>query len=228
MVIPGSEYIVKILHAISQSLLIPGIVILFLLLIVTCVQVGVFAAEIKDRRPKRAFKMADALREAGPAGPGQSQKIKQLIEKYFTCPELIESLSNLLDSGELSFEEKKLVAQDILEAQEIKTNRRLQKTDLIARLGPLLGLMLTLIPLGPGLAALGQGDIHALAQAIIVAFDATVVGIATGGAGFFLSRIRRGWYDQDLSALEILLNFILGREGDAGQAEKEVAAGRGN
>jgi len=134
--------------------------------------------------------------------------------------------TNLLESQELPFEARSLTAQDILEKEEAVVNKKLEKTDLIARLGPLLGLMLTLIPLGPGLAALGQGDVNALAQAIIVAFDATVVGIATGGAGFFLSKIRRRWYEQELNTLELLLNIIVGRESYAGQAEEEILAGR--
>ncbi|MCL6449610.1 MAG: MotA/TolQ/ExbB proton channel family protein [Armatimonadetes bacterium] len=224
MVIPGSEYLVKILHAISQSLLIPGIIVLFFFLVMTCFQVGSFVAEIKERRSKKTVKTAEVLGETGHARPWQIQELKQLIAERIISPELKKSLS-LLDSRELSVEERKLVAQDILERQEMLANKKLEKTDLIARLGPLLGLMLTLIPLGPGLAALGQGDVHALAQAIIVAFDATVVGIATGGTGFFLSKIRRRWYDQELNTLELLLNVILGRESHAGQTEEENVAG---
>lgn len=216
MVIPGSEYLVKILHAISQSLLVPGIIVLFFFLVITCLQVGSFVAEIKERRSKKTIKMTEVLGESGHTQPRQIQKLRQLLEERILSPEMKKSLSNLFDSQELSLEARKLVAQDILERQEMLANKKLEKTDLIARLGPLLGLMLTLIPLGPGLAALGQGDVHALAQAIIVAFDATVVGIATGGAGFFLSKIRRRWYDQELNTLELLLNVILGRESHAG------------
>ncbi|MCL6611747.1 MAG: MotA/TolQ/ExbB proton channel family protein [Peptococcaceae bacterium] len=224
MVIPGSEYLVKILHAISQSLLIPGIVALLFFLVMTCFQVGSFVAETKERRTKKAFRTDEVMGRTGHARNVQIQELKQLIAERIFSPELKKSI-DLLDSRELSVEERKLVAQEILERQEMLANKKLEKTDLIARLGPLLGLMLTLIPLGPGLAALGQGDVHALAQAIIVAFDATVVGIATGGTGFFLSKIRRRWYDQELNTLELLLNVVLGGEGHAGQTEEEDVAG---
>ena len=53
--------------------------------------------------------------------------------------------------------------------------RRIERADLLARVGPMLGLMGTLIPLGPGLAALGQGNVTILADAVTVAFDTTAV-----------------------------------------------------
>ncbi|MGM0411893.1 MAG: MotA/TolQ/ExbB proton channel family protein [Pseudomonadota bacterium] len=80
--------------------------------------------------------------------------------------------------------------------------RRIERADLLARLGPMLGLMGTLIPLGPGLAALGDGDLTQLARAVRVAFDTTVVGLLVGVAGFLLGRLRRRWYDEALDRLE--------------------------
>ncbi|PRY73445.1 MotA/TolQ/ExbB proton channel family protein [Halomonas ventosae] len=80
--------------------------------------------------------------------------------------------------------------------------RRIERADLLARVGPMLGLMGTLIPLGPGLAALGQGELEALAEAVTVAFDTTVMGLLTGVVGFILARLRRRWYDNVLGALE--------------------------
>jgi len=80
--------------------------------------------------------------------------------------------------------------------------RRIERADLIARVGPMLGLMGTLIPLGPGLAALGRGELQTLAQAVTVAFDTTVMGLLVGIIGFVLGRVRRRWYDSLLDALE--------------------------
>jgi biopolymer transport protein ExbB/TolQ len=79
---------------------------------------------------------------------------------------------------------------------------RIERADLIARVGPMLGLMGTLIPLGPGLAALGRGELQTLAQAVTVAFDTTVMGLLVGIVGFILGRGRRRWYDHLLDALE--------------------------
>jgi len=73
---------------------------------------------------------------------------------------------------------------------------RVDRADLLARAGPMLGLMGTLIPLGPGLSALGRGDVAALATAVTVAFDTTVLGLAVGIVGFVLGRARRRLYDR--------------------------------
>ena len=80
--------------------------------------------------------------------------------------------------------------------------RRIERTDILTRVSPMLGLMGTLIPLGPGLAGLGQGDLSILTTAVTVAFDTTVLGLLTGIVGFILGRFRRRWYDEILSTNE--------------------------
>jgi biopolymer transport protein ExbB/TolQ len=85
----------------------------------------------------------------------------------------------------------------------IKTARhRLERADLLARIPPMLGLMATIIPLGPGLAALGQGNPAQLAQAVTTAFDATVLGLIAGIAGLVIGKLRRRWYEDALESLE--------------------------
>jgi biopolymer transport protein ExbB/TolQ len=79
--------------------------------------------------------------------------------------------------------------------------RRIERADFVTRLSPMLGLMGTLIPLGPGLAALGEGDLQVLTTAMITAFDTTVIGLLAGMIGFVLGRLRRRWYDRALLAL---------------------------
>lgn len=80
--------------------------------------------------------------------------------------------------------------------------RRIERSDFLARIAPMLGLMGTLIPLGPGLAALGSGELSILTTAMSVAFDTTVLGLLVGIIGFVLGRVRRRWYDDALSRME--------------------------
>ncbi|MGB9792497.1 MAG: MotA/TolQ/ExbB proton channel family protein, partial [Thermacetogeniaceae bacterium] len=82
-------------------------------------------------------------------------------------------------------------------------------TDIVARLGPMFGLMATLIPLGPGLIALSQGDTRTLAESLLTAFDATVTGLAAAGVCYAISRLRKRWYEDYLTSLEALMDAIL-------------------
>ena len=60
----------------------------------------------------------------------------------------------------------------------------------------------TLIPLAPGLAALGNGDVASLAENLRDAFGATVVGLLVGTVAFALTLARTRMYTEDLAALE--------------------------
>lgn len=80
--------------------------------------------------------------------------------------------------------------------------RRIERADFITRIAPMLGLMGTLIPLGPGLAALGEGELTILTTAMTVAFDTTVIGLLAGIIGFVLGRMRRRWYDAAIEKIE--------------------------
>ena len=85
---------------------------------------------------------------------------------------------------------------------EALASRRIERTDFLTRIAPMLGLMGTLIPLGPGLSALGEGDLSILTTAMSVAFDTTVLGLLVGIIGFVIGRLRRRWYEDTLNTME--------------------------
>ena len=106
---------------------------------------------------------------------------------------------------------------------ERRARKRIDRTDFYARLGPIFGLMGTLIPLGPGLAALGDGDVKILSTAMQVAFDTTVLGLLVGLVGFVLGRLRRRWYEALLEVREA--EHAAGRVQAAGVADVNGEAG---
>jgi biopolymer transport protein ExbB/TolQ len=93
-------------------------------------------------------------------------------------------------------------AEHALADFELAAQRRLDRTRLLVRAGPAIGLMGTLIPLAPGLAALGRGDMARLAADLHVAFAATVIGLLVGTTAFALTLARTRMYGEDLNALE--------------------------
>ena len=77
----------------------------------------------------------------------------------------------------------------------------------LTRLGPMLGLMGTLIPMGPALKGLASGDLDTMATNLQVAFSTTVVGVFIGGIGFLCRQARQRWALEDLRVTEWLLNL---------------------
>ncbi|MBL8753863.1 MAG: MotA/TolQ/ExbB proton channel family protein [Planctomycetes bacterium] len=81
---------------------------------------------------------------------------------------------------------------------EVEGGRMVTRLNLVARAGPTLGLMATLIPMGPALLALGEDDVAQLARSLVVAFTATVVGLLVGLLCAVMGSVRRQWYAADL------------------------------
>lgn len=82
--------------------------------------------------------------------------------------------------------------------------RRLERTRLLVRAGPALGLMGTLIPLSPALSALAGGNLGELSAKLRLAFSVTVVGLLVGMLAFGISLVRDRMYAQDLSVVEFV------------------------
>ena len=78
----------------------------------------------------------------------------------------------------------------------------------MARLGPMLGLMGTLIPMGPALVGLAAGDVAAMAENLQVAFSTTVVGLFVGGVGFAVQQAKQRWHNEALADLEFVSGLL--------------------
>ena len=104
--------------------------------------------------------------------------------------------------GERTVEIKRLMKTNNITLVLNTAKKRIERADFLAKLSPMLGLMGTLIPLGPGLAALGDGNVKILSTAMSVAFDTTVLGLLCGMIGFVIARLRRRWYDKALTQME--------------------------
>jgi biopolymer transport protein ExbB/TolQ len=76
----------------------------------------------------------------------------------------------------------------------------------------MFGLMGTLIPLGPGIIALGQGDTQTLSNSLLTAFDTTVAGLASAAVASVVSMVRRSWYKDYMSMLETVAECVLETE----------------
>lgn len=205
--IPGSEMLASALHVISQSLLIPVIVGLLAFMVYAIISFGGLISEHSSRIRFDAGKTENLIRSI--SNPGTPEKIIEEVNKSELSKSSKEVLIKIASTPNMGPKSREALARKLIEGEELKAAKSLEKTDIVTRLGPTLGLMGTLIPMGPGLAALGAGDINGLAQAIIIAFDTTVVGLAAGGVAYVISKVRRRWYEDNLSTLDTLTESVL-------------------
>jgi len=114
-----------------------------------------------------------------------------------------------------NYQTERLAAKPLklLQEYEFYTVKRLERTRILVRIGPMLGLMGTLIPLSPALIGLASGNTTQLAVNLTTAFSVTVVGLLIGGIAFVISIVRDRMYSQDISDMEYLLELLEG--GDA-------------
>ena len=205
--IPGGEFLTGSLDVISQSLTIPVLVILLVIVIITIITLGGIIAEYTSRRNVPVGTIRDLIYEINSAG--SVEELKNVISNAKIPKSQKKVLTEIASSESLGVTSREALARKLFEFEEEKTLKKLQRTDIITRIGPTLGLMGTLIPMGPGLAALGSGDVATLANAIIVAFDTTVVGIGSGAVAYVISKIRRRWYEEYSSNLQLFVNAVL-------------------
>ena len=208
-VIPGSDLLTSALNVVSQSLQIPVIVFLLIFAIYSVITVGGLISEYSSRKKVPVRLIKDLIFSISRAK--EISEIEGIIKNAQIPKNQKRVLVNIARSGELKKDSREALAEKLIENEEDIIEKKLQTTDIVTKIGPTLGLMGTLIPMGPGLAALGSGDVTALSNAIIVAFDTTVVGIGAGAVAYFVSKVRRRWYEQYLSDLDALSKAVLDR-----------------
>ena len=191
---PLADVLTDALSGVASALEVPVHVLAIVLLILLAVELGRGATELwRRRRPGRRPLLAvarDAVQDPrrGDALAGEAPTAAAGLA--------VSRIAQAVGTGRPAESEQALVDY------ELEVHRRLDRTRLLVRAGPALGLMGTLIPLAPGLESLGRGDVAALAADMRTAFAATVVGLLVGTVAFALTLVRTRVSMEDLAALE--------------------------
>ena len=194
------------LHTISAGLQSPTVVILLLLIFVTLVMLGSLIAEAVTERRRMKAKIPELIDDIqGKEG----QALLDIIRQSGLLKRQKASLEVLINHSALPTNTLDALARRLLFEEQTHYDKITKVTDLISRIAPMFGLMGTLIPLGPGLIALGQGDTKTLADSMLIAFDTTVAGLISAAVCFVISGIRKRWYENYLTAMEAIMESIL-------------------
>ena len=184
---------------ISTGLLVPVMVLLIVLFLRALLLMGAFFGQYMSMR--------------------KSEKvIKQEMDNLTiaTIDGLVERIPAKKDSLMLTYMAD-MLKEDVAEAQikrlvanfEIEADKDLAGSKTLTKMGPILGLMGTLIPMGPALVGLSTGDIGSMAYNMQVAFATTVIGLFAGAIGFITGQVKQRWYLQDITNLDFLAELLI-------------------
>lgn len=182
---------------IAGGLLVPVVVGLLFFFVWSIVMLGGFVGTYvgRTRREKRRTEWIESLGAANP--PSLGGDFESLPPTPFTTA-VRRILENPRDEASVNH---------VISKYEIAADRELGKYRLLVKMGPILGLMGTLIPMGPALAGLSSGDIASMAYNMQVAFATTVLGLVVGAVGFILLQVRQRWAGTDMEQLDYIANL---------------------
>lgn len=191
------NYISDILYWISTGLLVPVIVLLIFFFGRALLLIGSFFGQYLSIRRTASLlcKELDGLNKENVLTLSERlpKKNPSLVVTY---------MKNLLKSDDLA------QRQRLLADFEIEADKDLSVSKTLGKMGPMLGLMGTLIPMGPALVGLSTGDIASMAYNMQVAFATTVVGLFAAAIGFITQQVKQRWYLQDMTHLEYVAELL--------------------
>ena len=210
--------IVDALHIIASSLQTPVVIVLIALVVTMVVIVGMLIAEVFTER--RYFNLSlptliDDLQRSDDIGNVVRDSGMLGRQKY--------ALLELLRHEDATESELESLAVNLVFQEQAHFENRVKVTDFIAKAAPMFGLMGTLIPLGPGIAAINGGDTQLLSQSLAIAFDTTVLGLIVAATALLVSTLRKTWYAKYMSAFEAAAECVLEKACEQAKARRSVS-----
>jgi biopolymer transport protein ExbB/TolQ len=189
------------LFALGQVLRFPVFALLWV-----CVASAVFMAAscavdfVARRRERRSFDIT-AWVKSGPALQASAARLRLLPAG------LRQMLSDLEDARVQGALNDGGLEHLVLEREE-RVRRSLNLARMMVRVGPSLGLLGTLIPMGSSLASMAAGNLEAMAGQMVVAFTSTIIGLATGTLAYVVAAARQSWVTETVREQRYLAEQI--------------------
>ncbi len=206
-----SDTLKEVLRAVASVMQVPVMIVLLLLMVVTVIMLGSIIMEYFTERRRMKAKIPSLVdRIQGK----NTDELKILVEESGLLKRQKAALLKVIERKNLSDDTKDALARQIIFQEQAYYEKVSKVTDVIARIAPIFGLLGTLIPLGPGLIALGQGDTKTLAASLLIAFDTTIAGLISAALAYLISSIRKRWYEEYIVALETIMETILEQQSE--------------
>ncbi len=188
----------NILYWISTGLLVPVIVLLIFFFIRAIILIGVFFGQYLRHRkttallyPRISSLTPESLGEFKASLPAKSASVAGAYVRRIMEADGDQARTDLL-----------------LSEYEMEADSEIASSKVLTKMGPILGLMGTLIPMGPALVGLASGDIASMAYNMQVAFATTVVGLVVSAIGFLTQQVKERWAMRNVTMLEYLAEVV--------------------
>ena len=188
----------NILYWISTGLLVPVIVLLIFFFIRAIIMIGAFFGQYLNEKRLTA-PLCRQLQLLTPAS---------LTDFSASLPERPSTLVGAYAARIIAAAGNSPRIDLLLSEYEIEADKNIATSKILTKMGPILGLMGTLIPMGPALVGLASGDIASMAYNMRVAFATTVVGLVVSAIGFLTQQVKERWAVRDITALEYLAEIV--------------------
>ena len=202
----AQSYLSDILHVVSQGLLIPTILLLLGFIAYALFCIGSVVSEYFTERKNFRVKMPKFLAALMAA---EQDEIPEVIKKSGLLKRQKVALLTVYDYRTLPGDALVALIRRLVSEEETRYDKISGRNNMAARVSPMIGLMGTLIPLGPGIEALGRADTSALSSSLLIAFDTTVAGLVVAAVCLIVGKIRTNWYGNYMSALDSAMATML-------------------
>ena len=196
--------LIDIMHTVTSALQVPVVVLLMGLAVLMVVLLGMLVAEFFTERLYFKLSVPELVDNLQHTNDPES-----VVRESGMLRRQKSALFELLHHPNASPSERESMAVNIVAQEQAIFDNRIKVTDFIAKVGPMLGLMGTLIPLGPGVIAIGVGDTQVLSDSLLVAFDTTITGLIIAALALLISTIRKAWYSKYSAAFEAACEVVL-------------------
>ncbi len=160
------------MYQVSNIFLIPVLILIVILFVYAFFQIGVFIAEVFTRK-----------------------KYKNIYKKYLQS----DTKKGVKGYPLYNYSIQHMVTDT--DSLELFAFKRLQNASIVTRVAPMLGLVATMIPMGPALKALSNGNVQGISQNLIIAFAAVIFALITASITYWITTKRKEWYAEEITGI---------------------------
>jgi biopolymer transport protein ExbB/TolQ len=200
------------LFALGQVLRFPVMALLWACVVAAIFMAGHALVEfVGRRRERKGFHLHTWLKQ-GPvlASGDRLRSLPAYLRQFVTAVEAERKQGTL---GHGAFEHLLLEREETL-------RHSLSPSRTLVKIGPSIGLLGTLIPMGTSLASLATGNLEAMAGQMVVAFTTTIIGLATGTLAYVVAASRQGWVNESIREQRFLAERIATELGDVDTSDE--------